>query len=313
MQRFRSSVFAMLCLLFALPSSPALSGEIALLTLAFTDAVPEGLVETSRVMTHVRTKGNVTGGGLDPASSPQAVIEATLSQGADFIVVPWANLTSTCAALAGQNSPCKPMVELDKPALVAGADAVTDLAELFEDRRLLRGTAIIWPPTDLLGSFLKWSGVPENQVPDVLSTERGFSYAFNNLFIPGQHQIWCPSVEAAAAALNTGKVDAVIGASHQVANILNGAQARTDLRIVANQTLAFKPARVAWIALQEKLPPNNFKAVIDPSYQTAPKWQSDRADTIWRTAIERVFDKRTDLHPFDLENQISCTNNAPQN
>jgi hypothetical protein len=311
MQRSSSSVLAVLCLLSALHSSPALSGEIASLTLAITDAVPEGLVEANRVMAHVRTQGNVTVEGLDPASSPQTVIEAALAQGANFIVVPWANLTSTCAALARLNSPCKPMVELDKPALVARADTVTDLAELFEDRRLLRGTAIIWPPTDLLGSFLKWSGVPENQVPDVLSTERGFFYAFNNLFIPGQPQIWCPSVEAAVVALNTGKVDVVIGASHQVANILNRAQARTGLHTVANQTLAFKPSRGAWIALQEKLPRSDIKAVIDTSYQTAPKWQSDRADTIWRAALERAFDKQTDLHPFDLGNQITCAHNGP--
>jgi hypothetical protein len=313
MQRFSPSALAVLCLLSALRSSPALSGEVASLTLAITDAVPEGLVETNRVLAHVRTQGNITVEGLHPASSPQTVIETALAQGANFIVVPWAKLTSTCAALAELNIPCKPMVELDKPALVARADTVTDLAELFDDRRLLQGTAIIWPPTDLMGSFLKWSGVPENQVPDVLSTERGFSYAFNNLFIPGHPQIWCPSIEAAVVALNSGKVDVVIGAAHQIANILNGAEARTDLHTIANQTLAFKPSRGAWISLQEKLPRSYITAVIDTSYQTTPKWQSDRADTIWRAALERAFDKQTDFHPFNLENQITCTLNGPQN
>ena len=313
MQRFSPSALTVLCMLSALHSSPALSDEIASLTLAITDAVPKGLVETSRVFAHVRTQGNVTVEGLHPASSPQTVIETALAQGANFIVVPWANLTSTCAALAKLNIPCKPMVELDKPALVARANTVTDLAELFEDRRLLQGTAIIWPPTDIMGSFLKWSGVPENQVPDVLSTERGFSYAFNNLFIPGQPQIWCPSVEAAIVALNTDKVEVVIGAAHQIANILNGAQARTDLHTVANQTLAFKPSRGAWISLQEKFPSSYIRAMIDTSYQTAPKWQSDRADTIWRATLERAFNKQTDFHPFNLENQITCTLNGPQN
>ena len=313
MQHFRPSALAVLCLLPALPSSPALSDEIASSTLAIRDAVPEGLVEANRVMAQIRAQRNTTVEGLDSASSPQTAIEAALAQGADFIVVPSANLTSTCAALVSLDRPCKPMVELDKPALVAKADTVTDLAELFENRRLLQGTAIIWPPTDLLGSFLKWSGVPENQVPDVLSTERGFSYAFKSLFIPGQPQIWCPSVEAAVVALNIGKVDVVIGASHQVANILNSAQARTDLHTVTNQTLAFRPSRGAWIALQEKLPRSYIKAVIDTSYQTAPKWQSDRADTIWRAALERAFDKQTDLHPFDLGNQITCAHIEPQN
>ena len=313
MQRFSPSALAVLCLLSALHSSPALSGEIASLTLTITDAMPEGLVKTDRVVADVRTQGNVTVEGLHPASSPQTVIQTALAQGANFIVVPWANLTSTCDALVKLNIPCKPMVELDKPALVARADTVTDLAELFKDRRLLQGTAIIWPPIDLIGSFLKWSGVPENQVPDVLSTERGFSYAFNNLFIPGHPQIWCPSIEAAVLALNAGKVDVVIGAAHQIANILNGAQARTDLHTVANQTLAFKPSRGAWISLQEKLPRSYIRAIIDKNYQAAPKWQPDRADTIWRATLEQAFDIQTDFHPFDLEKQITCAHNDSQN
>ena len=313
MQHFRPSALAVPCLLSVLLSYPALSGEIASSTLAIMDAVPESLVEANRVVAQIQAQRSATVKSLDLASSPQAVIKAALAQSADFIVVPWANLTSTCAALVSLNRPCKPMVELDKPALVARANTVTDLAKLFEDRRLLQNTAIIWPPIDLLGSFLKWSGVPESQIPDVISTERGFSYAFKNLFIPGQFQIWCPSVEAAAVALNTGKVDAIIGTSYQIAYILNGAQAQTNLRTVANQMLAFKSSRGAWIALQETIPHRDIRAAIDTNYQTAPRWQSDRADTIWRAAVERAFENQVSLHPFNLKNQISCAYDGLKN
>lgn len=232
------------------------------------------------------------------------------SNGANVIVGPAKLVAAICKIRLRARMPCNAIVKSQRIALLAPEEAmITELTDIFKRPELLGDTAIVWPPTTLMGEYLHWSGVPAKQIPDLLSSKRGFQYAFDALFAGTDTLVWCQTAKAATQAVLSGTARSVITNASDVFEIwesLTKATDQIDLKVWVGTHLAIAWPDTAWIILGDGERHRFRDFALNHGFQPFDIPNPVRGDDAWHAALETAFSAHPGL-PSTNSQSIDCT------
>lgn len=291
----RFNLYAMLALCAVLLNPTALASQASDILVAVVP--PLSKAEVKSIMTasqHWNGHRSENFSFQPMVGTSEQIIRAAKLKNMKILVAPSERSAGICPTLLRHGFTCRGMKQNNKIMFMSKTHALTQFTELFENPDALHRVAVVVPPTVLLASFLKWSGVPENQIAHLLSSQRGFDYAYRALFPHGAETLWCSTASAALAALTAGKAAAILAESSGIDFSIYADRDVSNLgamRIWESDNVGIPGSNIVWFDLTDKDSSINAQEPVQYGYEHFDFLEDTREDFAWRTAADRAFEK----------------------
>jgi len=128
----------------------------------------------------------------------------------------------------------------------------------------------------------------------LLSSQRGFDYAYRALFPHGAETLWCSTASAALTALTAGKAAAILAESSGIDFSIYADRDVSNLgamRIWESDNVGIPGSNIVWFDLTDKDSSINAQEPVQYGYEHFDFLEDTREDFAWRTAADRAFEK----------------------